>query len=954
MNRKLVFLIFVLLPLISKGSQEITLSDAKKMYKVGAMNRVSVHDPSIVWEPESETYYLFGTHRGQVKSKDLRNWEYILAPWGVLNSDGSVRAADNNNEPFVTHRVKTVNVGGRQVTFGNFDALSWTRAFDASWSLDGNMWAPDVIYNKQMKKWCMYLSLDGGWGANNCLIVLLTSDTIDGTYVYEGPVVYSGFYSATDERISFKKTDLELAIGTQSVLPSRYTHDPGNTWPNCIDPCVFYDESGNLLMCYGSFFGGIWMLELDEKTGLRDYNVGYGSDFDSRQTAVTLDPYFGRKIAGGCGATGEGSYIEHIGEYYYLFVTHGALGADQGYEMRVFRSSNPHGPYVGPDGTPAVLDYWVNNVGIGADHRGEKVVGAYGNWGFMGLGEVAQGHNSIISAPDGRTYLVYHTRFHDNGGGHEVRVHQVFLNRNGWLCVAPFEYTGETTTDEDISSTAVATKSEIVGTYNLIIHRYDMDFVNMDQSEPIKINLLSTGKITGDKSGTWSMVSGTSYITLSFDDMTFSGVMVEQEMEPTTIKALSFTACSSSGLNIWGYKMRNDYALAYTLNNMSLPVTDGMVVKKNLNLYEIELQDNVSMKWTSSNIKVINTNGRYNPEGLTESVPVELQVTLTCGDYFWTNTYNVTASDESIPAGDMASGLVAYYDFNNSIMTNQYNVNEKGLRLHKGTGSSPTLELNKSRDGKVLHTTFGIAANNSYARFPNSLNASSPDGVTIAFWLYRDDDNLWDALCSFLNDDTGETLFMTGNAYIGYKKDDNNWFDICHPNDIETNLFSSRKWNFITMTISLDGKLKLYVNGFKKSLSKFSGMQNGKKISSISNFDFTPVLEHISNCKNFYIGHGSPWGSTPASFDDLLIYNRELGLKDVYGLNTLANRIFDFSYMATSVDEITLDTDSSLLPEGDAVYDLNGRLVMDHYSDSEFSTLRSGIYVTGGRKIMKR
>lgn len=113
---------------------------------------------------------------------------------------------------------------------------------------------------------------------------------------------------------------MELAIGTQYSLPYRYTHDPGATWPNCIDPCVFYDEEGNLLMSYGSFFGGIWLLELDESTGLRDYNVNYGSDFDSRQTAVSLDPYFGRKIAGGCGATGEGSYIEYIGGYYYLFV----------------------------------------------------------------------------------------------------------------------------------------------------------------------------------------------------------------------------------------------------------------------------------------------------------------------------------------------------------------------------------------------------------------------------------------------------------------------------------------------------------------------------------------------------------------------------------------------------------------------------------------------------------
>ncbi len=952
--KKVLISFLVWIPALAMASQEITISDAQRMIKNDPMGRVSVHDPSIVWEPESKMYYLFGTHRGQVKSRDLRNWEYLLAPWGVIMSNGNIRNADNNNEPFVTHRVKTVNIGGKQVAFGNFDALSWTRAFDANWSLDGNMWAPDVIYNKQMKKWCMYLSLDGGWGANNCVIVLLTSESIEGPYVYEGPVVYSGFYSDWDERISYRKTDLQLAIGNQASIPTRYIHDPGATWPNCIDPCVFYDEEGNLLMAYGSFFGGIWMLELDEATGLRDYNVVYGSDFDIRQTAVSLDPYFGRKIAGGCGATGEGSYIEYINGYYYLFVTHGALGADQGYEMHVFRSRNPQGPYLGPDGTPAVLDYWINNVGIGADHRGEKVVGAYGNWGFMGMGEVAQGHNSIIAAPDGRTYLVYHTRFHDNGPAHEVRVHQVFQNRSGWLCVAPFEYTGETATDEDIATKEIATKKEIAGTYNLLIHKYDMDFVNMEQVEPIKINLTAAGKITGDKTGTWNTVSGTSYISLTFDNNTYGGVLVEQQMEPTTIKALAFTAANAYGVSIWGYKMRDDYALAYTLNNMKLPISDGQVVKRNLNLFDIELQDNVKLTWTSSNPEAISNTGRYNPAELTEPVPVELTATLTCGDYYWTQTFNVTASNEGLPEGDMASGIMAYYNFNSLVLTNQYNTSEKGTKLHKGTGTNPTQITDNERDGKVLHTSFGIKDHNSYVRFPNCLKgADLSEGVTVAFWLYRDDDNLWDALFSFLNDQTGETLFITGNAYIGYKKDDNNWFDIYHPDKKVSDFFPSKKWNFVTLTISSEG-LKLYVNGLRKIISSFQGTQNGKTVSNLTNFDMNSVLQHIANCDNFYIGHGSPWGSTPAAFDDLMVYKRELSSTDVRGLNTLANRVFDFANMATGIEELQAEGVEGLSEQLTGVFDMNGRRLSDSFNSVDFNNLKPGIYIVNGKKVIKR
>ena len=42
---------------------------------------------------------------------------------------------------------------------------------------------------------------------------------------------------------------------------------------------------------------------------------------------------------------GRGSYIEHIGNHYYLFMSYGGLEPNGGYEMRVFRSSRPDGPY---------------------------------------------------------------------------------------------------------------------------------------------------------------------------------------------------------------------------------------------------------------------------------------------------------------------------------------------------------------------------------------------------------------------------------------------------------------------------------------------------------------------------------------------------------------------------------------------------------------------------------
>ena len=122
----------------------------------------------------------------------------------------------------------------------------------------------------------MYLSINGDNA--NCSIVLLTADNIEGPYLYQGPVVFSGF-NLGSTTLSYKYTDLEIALGTQASLPDRYNVSNlsgwRQRWPNAIDPCVFYDQSGKLWMSYGSWHGGIWMLELDEKTGLRDYDVTY-------------------------------------------------------------------------------------------------------------------------------------------------------------------------------------------------------------------------------------------------------------------------------------------------------------------------------------------------------------------------------------------------------------------------------------------------------------------------------------------------------------------------------------------------------------------------------------------------------------------------------------------------------------------------------------------------------
>ena len=507
-----------------------------------ALKRVSVHDPSVVWDPTTSSYYIFGSHRAAAKCNNMMSWEAFTAPWATATSKDAA-----NEDAFTTPQVTKVKKGGVEYDL-NFNALAWSQRGSETYDIGGNMWAPDVIYNKKMGKWCMYLSINGDFWYSS--IIMLTADNIVGPYRYQSPVVISGFRSGD----SYKSTDLEIVLGEQASLPSRYapSDNYGNHWPNCIDPCVFYDENGKLWMSYGSWSGGIFMLELDEETGLRDYDVTYAE-------SETSDPYFGKKIAGGHYVSGEASYIEFIGGYYFLFMTYGGLDAAGGYQMRVFRSLNPDGPFVDSKGTSAVYDTYQLNFGPTENDgfRGVNIFGAYDEWGAQTVGawgERAQGHNSIIAAQDGRTYLVYHTRFQDQGEGHQVRVHQVYQNEEGWLVAAPFEYTGEGIKSAGIAVAQKVATTDIPGAYKLLIHRYGLDHAAKEYATPVDVTLNADGSISGGAVGTWSIKSGTSYITINIGS-DYKGVMVPQTLEPTDTKVPCFTALDSkTGVTIWGYK----------------------------------------------------------------------------------------------------------------------------------------------------------------------------------------------------------------------------------------------------------------------------------------------------------------------------------------------------------------------------------------------------------------
>ena len=504
--------------------------------------RVAVHDPSI-YKMEDGSYFIIGSHLGAATSPDLGSWTH------AANS-----AAGTKNTTFFKDIYTDLAV-----------PAAWSSPSNANYDLSGNLWAPDIIWNPELGKYCMYLSVNGdNWKSS---IVMCTADNIEGPYTYVDTVVYSGFNNS--DTFHYSKTDVEKVLGSNPDI-SRYLSNGewnANYGTNAIDPAVFYDESGALWMVYGSWFGGLFMLELDESTGLRDYHVTY-------QTVNNAsDAYMGIKVAGGHWVSGEGPYIEYMEDpetgkgYYYLFVSYGCFNNDGGYNMRVFRSDYPAGPYVDQNGNSAVYTKGGNNIG---GNIGMRLMSNY-KWNCNDRPNKAQGHNSLLMDDDGKLFVIYHNKFDDAYGFHEVRVHQLLMNEDGWVNAAPYEYVP----GEEVSA-AGHTMEAVTGEYEFIFHQLNQTIVddqvtsgnNAEVEYSQNITLNADGTVTGDITGTWTMAEDSADMTLTYDGVTYKGSFIVQADESAEmVQKMTFTA-SGNNTCVWGSK-KDAYVFSEDLKDAS-------------------------------------------------------------------------------------------------------------------------------------------------------------------------------------------------------------------------------------------------------------------------------------------------------------------------------------------------------------------------------------------------
>jgi arabinan endo-1,5-alpha-L-arabinosidase len=448
-------------------------------------SNVSVHDPSIV--RVDGTNYIFGSHLAAAKTTDMMNWTKI--------ADGV-----NASNPLFNN-----------VTVALADAFAWSGVTD--------LWAPDVIKLADGKYYFYYDSCQGT--SPRSALGVAVADKIEGPYVNKQIFLKSGMWSQASE---------------DGTIYDPLIH------PNVVDPNVFHDNSGKLWMVYGSYSGGIFIMQIDESTGLPVAGQGYG-----------------KRLMGGNHAPIEASYIIYSPQtkYYYLFTSFGGFDSTGGYNMRVARSLNPDGPYLDAKGNdmstvkanPSVPLFDTASIAP----YGQKLMGNYqyalasGETGTQ-IGYVSPGHNSAYyDSATGKYFLVFHTRFPNQGEYHEVRVHEMFMNEDGWLVVAPFRYV-----PTNLSQTTVAadvTATDVQGAYKMVNHGKDIT-ATIKQSQVV--TLAANGAVSGAVTGTWTH-NGNNKITVDLGSTgMFKGVLSRQWNPNANAFVVTFTAQSADGVSIWG------------------------------------------------------------------------------------------------------------------------------------------------------------------------------------------------------------------------------------------------------------------------------------------------------------------------------------------------------------------------------------------------------------------
>ncbi len=223
----------------------------------------------------------------------------------------------------------------------------------------GFFWAPDSVFLNGTNY--LYYAVSG-FGYNISAIGLVTTTNLaTGPWVDQGSVI-------------------------QTTMANDY---------NAIDPCPLVDTNGTMWLSFGSYWNGIYLMQLDPATGKR-------ISVNSPLTQLAYNSSI------------EGSFLYQHGGYYYLFVNWDTCceGIDSTYNIRVGRSTSVTGPYLDRSG--------VNMASGGGSMFLESTAR------FIGPGQAG------IMNDNGTNWFTYHYYDGNNDGTATLGLSQLYWSADGW------------------------------------------------------------------------------------------------------------------------------------------------------------------------------------------------------------------------------------------------------------------------------------------------------------------------------------------------------------------------------------------------------------------------------------------------------------------------------------------------------------------------------------------
>jgi arabinan endo-1,5-alpha-L-arabinosidase len=464
----------------ARGDDYSALTDIQHYKEWGTYN---VHDPSVI--KAGDTYYMYST-------------DAIWWPEGAQQTSDSIQVGN-------IHVRRTKDLVNWEFVGWAFDSIpgeAQAHIREASGGKEaGGIWAPYI--QKVADGYRLYYSVSV-FGANTSTIGLATSTSPEGPWEHQG-----------------------LVVKTFESSPM-----------NAIDPSVVVDaENGNHWMIYGSYFGGLFALQLNPETGLALREGDQGKVVARR-------------------AQGKERIIEAPEviykpdtKKYYLFVSYDALFTH--YNVRVGRADKPEGPYLdmfGKDMADTTNNYPV-------------LTYAYRFGGHPGWAGVA--HPAVLN-DEGRFFMFHQGRLAPENLMMVLHAREMFWTEDGWPVVSPQRYAQVPQTPID--------REAVAGSWEFIHLREVKDTVTLWQGQippggwhyshsmfnnAKTLNLLPDGAIEGDSEFVRWSLEGNKLLLQPGQAGQGTSVILSRGWDwENNVETLVFTGLAADGFSVWGKQLQ--------------------------------------------------------------------------------------------------------------------------------------------------------------------------------------------------------------------------------------------------------------------------------------------------------------------------------------------------------------------------------------------------------------